>query len=246
MNIYSTPTIVKERLGNGGKIPVILYELNPLRAPNNRINYYRNIFSEKMDKTLPYFNKPKKVNKKRKTKSAGKAKSVLYNSYYANFVLRINFDRPREIKNEDGVIISRHFRSLYVNAREYPKTKIKSFSIKNQVPNGKINYNDLNHKYKTYNGNFFSTEVKLNSNMNRYPKNINFKNANKINNNYSHNDFSKTIYNSKFNNFLTYHNNDKINNIENSKTNRNTSDKNMNQKNNKHHFKIPPLLFKSN
>ena len=244
MNIYSTPTIVKERLGNGNKIPVILYELNPLRAPNSRINHYRNVFSEKMDKTLPYFNKPKKVNK-RKTKSAGKAKSVLYNSYYANFVLRINFDRPREIKNEDGVIISRHFRSLYVNAREYPKTKIKSFSFRNQVPKGKINFNELSNKYKTYNGNFFSTEVKFNSNMNRYTKNINLKNVNKINTNFLHNNLSKTMYNSKVNNFLTYQNKDKTNNNENSKTNRNNIDKNINHKNNKNHFKIPPLLFNS-
>ena len=29
MNTYCTPTLYNERLGNGDKIPIILYELNP-------------------------------------------------------------------------------------------------------------------------------------------------------------------------------------------------------------------------
>ena len=37
--------MIKERLGNGDRIPIILYELNPLRDPNYRINHYRNDFN---------------------------------------------------------------------------------------------------------------------------------------------------------------------------------------------------------
>ena len=238
MNIYCTPTIFKEKLENGHKIPVILYELNPLREPNNRIHHYRNDFDKKIDNTLPYFNYHNNKNK-RKTKSVGKPKSVLYNSYYANLFLRINFERPREIKNEDGVIISRHFRSLFVNAREYPKTRIKSFSVKNKFSNNrKINFKKEENKYKTYNGNFFSTEVKYNSNANKNKRNFNiFQNGNKIFKNENNNIFSKTIYNLKTNNFKKQK---QINRNENSKVNNKTGSKEGNIKN--HH----PLLFKSN
>ena len=245
MNIYSTPTIVKERLGNGNKIPVILYELNPLRDPNYRINHYRNDFSAKLEKSFQYFRNPKKK-RNRKTKSAIKAKSVLYNSYYAKLFLRINFERPREIKNEDGVIISRHFRSLYINSREYPKTKFKSFSFRNRPFREKINYNEINNKYKNYNGNFFSTEVKFNNYLNKFPKSINnLKNGNGIINYEHSNDFPNMISSIKRNNFLT------------NKSSRNKTSKDENSKNNyystkyrsngnKTQTKIPPLLFKSN
>ena len=112
---------------------------------------------------MPYFNYKNNKNK-RKAKLDGKPQSILYNSYYANLFLIINFESPREIKNEDGVIIIRHFRSLFVNAREYPKTRIKSFSVKNKFSsNRKINFKKEEIKYKTYNGNFFSIEVILNS-----------------------------------------------------------------------------------
>ena len=36
MKSYCTPTLIKERLNNGEKIPLIFYELNPLRSPFNR------------------------------------------------------------------------------------------------------------------------------------------------------------------------------------------------------------------
>ena len=172
MNTYCTPTIFKERLGNGRKIPIILYELNPLRDPNFRINYYRNDFNynDKLDRTIPYFINPKKK-KNRKTKSA----------LYSKLLFRINFERPREIKNEDGVIISRHFRSLYINSKEYPKTKINSFSFDKRNFNRKFNFNDLKNKYKSHDGNFFSTEVKFNSYLNKTSKNINnLKNGNNL------------------------------------------------------------------
>ena len=52
MNIYCTPTIFKEKLENGHKIPVILYELNPLREPNNRIHHYRNDFDKQINNTF--------------------------------------------------------------------------------------------------------------------------------------------------------------------------------------------------
>ena len=241
MNTYCTPTIFKERLGNGRKIPIILYELNPLRAPNYRINYYRNDFNrkDKLDGALPFLINLK-TKKNRKIQSAKNAKSGLYNSFYSNLLLRINFERPREIKNEDGVIISRHFRSLYINSKEYPKSKINSFSFDKRNSNKIINFNVLNNKYKSYNGNFFSTEVKFKSNLIKTSKNINnLKSGKNLKELYFFNhNFSKTSFSTKSNNFLT---NKTRNRNENSKTNNFNSTKNSKQRN-----KVHPLLFKSN
>ena len=235
MNTYCTPTIFKERLGNGRKIPIILYELNPLRDPNFRINYYRNDFNynDKLDRTIPYFINPKKK-KNRKTKSA----------LYSKLLFRINFERPREIKNEDGVIISRHFRSLYINSKEYPKTKINSFSFDKRNFNRKFNFNDLKNKYKSHDGNFFSTEVKFNSYLNKTSKNINnLKNGNNLKELYFFNhNFSRTSFSTKTNNFLT---NKSRNHNENTKTNNLNSTKNSKQRG-KFQNKVSPLLFKSN
>ena len=245
MNTYCTPTIFKERLGDGRKIPIILYELNPLRDPNFRINYYRNDFNcrDKLDRTLPLFINPKKK-KNRKIKSARNVKSVLHNSLYSKYLLRINFERPREIKNEDGVIISRHFRSLYINSKEYPKSKINSFSFDKTNSNRKVNFNDLNNKYKSHYGNFFSTEVKFNSLLNKTSKYINnLKNGNNLKELYFFNhDFSKTSFSTKTNNYLT---NKSRNHNENTKNNNLNSTKNS-KKRSKYQNKVSPLLFKSN
>lgn len=244
---YCSPSLIKERLGNGDRIPIILYELNPLRDPNYRINHYRNDFNEISDRTLPYLKKYNNLKKKknRKAKTAGKTKS-LYNSIYSNYVLRVNFDRPREIKNEDGVIISRHFRSLYINAREYPKSTIRSFRFDKRPSKRKINFNDIINRNKNYNGTFFSTEVKFNSNKN-YKNFNNVKNENRISSYEYHNDkFSKTIYSTKYNNFLIEQNRNKFtNNIENTKNSNIISSKNLYHGNHSH-TKIAPLLFKSN
>lgn len=245
MSVYSTPTILKEELGNGKRIPIILYELNPLHDPNNRINHYRNVFDEKANKSFPYFKVPKKK-KNKKPKSAWKAKSTLYNSYYAKLFLRINFDRPREIKNDDGVIISRHFKSLYVNSKEYPKQKYRSFSLRKRLNNEKISFKERNHELKNYNENFFSTQIKFNSNKNTFPKQINsLKNLNNLNIGMYHNIFSRTSYINNGNNFLTNKNrrNITISQKENSKNN-NLSSSNTN-KGSKTQTKILPLLFKA-
>ena len=246
MSIYCTPTILKDKLENGRKISNIFYELNPLRDPNKRINYYRNVFSEKLDKVFPYF-KIKKIKKNRQPKSAWKAKSALYNSYYSKLFNGINFYRPREIKNDDGVIISRHFRSLYINSREYPKTKFKSFSIRNRPSRVAINFNEINNKHKNNNGNFFRTEVKFDSNINKFKQSINIiKNGNQITS-FEHNTgLSYVTYNSKTNSFFTNKSSrNKKRSKENSKNNMIISAKNINL-NNKIQNKIPPLLFKSN
>ena len=238
MSFYSTPTILKERLENGRKIPVIIYELNPLREPNSRIHYYRKDFNKKTDKTFSFLNLKKNKNKK-KAKSVGKAKRILYNSFYAN-LLRINFERPREIKNKDGVIISRHFRSLFINSREYPKANINIFSIKNKfTKERKINFKNEADKNKTYNGNFFSTQIKYNSNLIKNKRNFNnYQNENKIFNHENNNNFSRTIYNLKTNNFLLSKNENQINYNESSKVNNKIYSKEGNIRNH-------PLLFKS-
>lgn len=245
MNTYCTPTLYNERLGNGDRIPIILYELNPARDPKNRVNYYRNNFNskDKLNKTMPYYLNQKKKN--RKTKSAKITKSVLYNSFYSN-VLRINFERPREIINEDGVIISRHFKSLNVNSREYPKSMIKIISFKQKSGNKGISmYNPIK-KNHNYNGNFFSTEIKYYSNKsNKNAKNINLKNQNKaINYNYN-NIFSKSFYNTKTNNNITTNKSKyKITSYENTKTNHIISPKYVNYPDN-FDSKLPLLLFNS-
>lgn len=218
MNTYCTPTLYNERLGNGDKIPIILYELNPSRDPNNRINFYRNNFNSKnkLNKTLPYFTNQKKNKNTRATKSTKLTKNTLYKTFYSN-VLRINFERPREIINENGVIISRHFRSLNVNSREYPKTRIKIFSFrKNSYRKG---INDKSNKRNNYNGNFFSTEIKFHKNNNKNAKNINLKNENtSVHYNYN-NFFTKTFNNSKTNNLTTHKSKNKLSSYENTKSN---------------------------
>ena len=159
-------------------------------------------------------------------------------------LFRINFERPREIKNEDGVLISRHFRSLYINSKEYPKTKINSFSFDKRNFNRKFNFNDLKNKYKSHDGNFFSTEVKFNSYLNKTSKNINnLKNGNNLKELYFFNhNFSRTSFSTKTNNFLT---NKSRNHNENTKTNNLNSTKNSKQRG-KFQNKVSPLLFKSN
>ena len=240
MNTYSTPTMIKETLSNGGKIPIIFYQMNPLRDPNKRINHYRNIFQNETPST---FNKTqisfknlkniKSIKKSRKKKRNIKSfNNKLYNSFYQQLFLRINYERPREIFNENGIIISRHFRTLDINSKEYPDQKIKTFYINNKIPTKKkINYSNK--------GNFFSTEI-------RYPLNRNIKNINvDMNKNRKYNSisnsnniFSKTVYasnniNNKFFNIENY-NMKKINN--------------KNLKGDKRHepHVIPPLLVYKN
>ena len=93
MNIYSTPTIIKETLNNGHRIPKILYEINPLRDPNKRINHYRNLFQNESS----FFNKSqtlfKNIKKSKKWKKKDKHKSIknkLYDSLYRKLFVRIN------------------------------------------------------------------------------------------------------------------------------------------------------------
>ena len=236
MNTYCTPTLYNERLGNGDKIPIILYELNPARDPNNRINFYRNNFNskDKLNKTLPYFTNQKKKKNNRATKSAKITKSSLYKTFYSN-VLRINIERPREIINEDGVIISRHFRSLNVNSREYPKSRIKIFGFRNKTNRKGINTDKVNKRNNNYNGNFFSTEIKF------YP-NKNIKNE-KISVNYNYNKFfSKTLNNSKINSFTTHKSKNKISSYENTKSNHFISPK-YTYRGANFYSKLPLLLF---
>ena len=183
MNIYSSPTLLKETLYNGHKIPNVFYEMNPLREPNKRIDHFRVDFrndSLVMNKTQSFFRKakesaktkPKKIKKEKNTKNT---KNKLYNSLYSKLFLRINFDRPREIRDELGVIISRHYRSLDINSKEYPENIIRTFYFNKYPPPKKyiklINNNDCG------NSNFFRTEIKIPINKNN--KNIDADNERK-------------------------------------------------------------------
>lgn len=240
MNTYSTPTIIKETLSNGGKIPVIIYQMNPLRDPNKRINHYRNIFQNESSlfnktqisfKNIKNIKKLKNISKKKKKREVKSFNNKLYNSFYQQLFLRINYERPSEIINENGIIISRHFRTLDINSKEYPDQKIKTFYINNKIPTQKkINYANK--------GNFFSTEIRypLNKNIKNINADMNKKKYNSISN--SNNIFSKTVYasnsiNNKFFNIENYN----MRNINNKKF-----------KPDKRHdsHEIPPLLVYKN
>jgi hypothetical protein len=219
MKSYCTPTLIKERLNNGEKIPLIFYELNPLRSPFNRINHYKNIFEDKKNKTLTDFRKIKKIKKSRNIKTKSAKNNLL--------LLRINYERPREIINNDGIIISRHFKSLYINSREYPKNGIKSFAFKKNI--------DSNNK-KYYNGNFFSTEIKFNNNKNYIDTGKNFgKRIDEIKKENNNIIVSKAIFNQT--NFIEQKIKNKTSNIQNRKNHKSFASQN--------NHKIPPLLFKS-
>lgn len=242
MNTYSTPTLLKETLCNGKKIPLIIYEMNPMRDPNIRINHYRNIFkseSQLFNKTQILFREKKNLKKTRKrNRNIKSVKNKLYNSSYQKLFLRINYERPREIKNDDGVIISRHFRTLDINSREFPGQKIRSYYFSKKIPSQKKYFNIINNNNHFSGGNFFSTELKypFNNNINNYnDSNNKIKKYDFFNNSNSNNIASKTIYaNNKENN--------KFFNIE------NFNFKNINNRifniNNKYDSQIiPPLII---
>ena len=230
MNTYSTPTIDKEFLSNGNKIPIIIYEMNPMREPNKRINRYRNIFQSEsplINKTQIVFKKSKKNEEKKKAINNYK----LYNSIYQKLFLRINYERPQEIKNEKGVIISRHFKSLNVNFKEYPEQKIRSYYLSNKNNSQKRIIVDNNNYINNFKSNFFSTEIKYP--LNKNSKNYNSEKIKKYNPISSNHIFSKTSYN--FNNI-----NNKLFDVGN--YNINNQKKNENFKSQE----IPPLLIYGN
>ena len=241
MNTYSTPTIFKETLSNGGKIPIIIYEMNPMRDPNKRINHYRNVFqneSQIFNKTQSFFRKQDKRKNNRKKKKDPKSAYKLYNSIYQKLFLRINYDRPTEIKNPNGVIISRHFKTLDINSREYPPQRIMSYYFTNKANSQKkLGINKGNYHFGG--GSFFSTEIKYPFN-NKNNKIINYdsnkmKKYDYLSSNLNNNTFSKTFYNSNSGD-------NKFANIENYNIN------NINQKKyfDKKTYQVMPLLFKNN
>lgn len=247
MSTYSTPTLLKETLNNGRKIPTIFYQMNPLRDPNKRINHYRNNFQDDtniMNQTQSFFRKAKELEKSKKKKNKSKMiNNKLYNSLYSKIFLRINYERPREIKNENGVIISRHFKTLDINSKEYPEDKIKTFYFINKMEEKKYIFNNNIINNNNFSGsNFFRTEIKVPTNKNI--KNLNndietikkYNSNSNSNSNINNNFFNKTGYSSKWpNKFL---------NIENYKTNSSLKKYSYNNK-----FKyegIPPLLINKN
>lgn len=174
--MYSSPTILKETLYNGRKIPNVFYEMNPLREPNKRIDHFRVDFrsdSFVMNKTQSFFRKAKESakTKPKKIKKEKNTKNKLYNSLYSKFFLRINFDRPREIRDELGVIISRHYKSLDINSKEYPDNIIRTFYFNKYPPPKKYIFNNkIINNNDCGNSNFFRTEIKIPINKNN--KNI--------------------------------------------------------------------------
>lgn len=239
MNTYSTPTILKETLNNGRKIPLIIYEMNPMRDPNKRINHYRNIFKNEsalFNKTQTLFNKKKVKKASQRKRNIKSVKNKLYNSLYQNLFLRINYERPREIKNEDGVIISRHFKTLDINSKDFPKQKIRKYYFSNIIPSQKNHINIINNKNHFRGGNFFSTAIK-------YPLNIYNKSYNEDNKIKKYDSFtnsnSKNIFGKSIN--AINKGNYQIFNIENYDF-KNINHRNFNINNKYDSQVIPPLL----
>ena len=231
MYTYCTPSILKETLTKGYKISNLFYEINPLREPNKRINHYRNTFQNESQSSLNRVKTSFQNSESKKKKEQKKLfKSILCNSPYSDLVLRINYERPNEIKNEDGVIISRHFKPLDINFREYPKTKTKRYYYGDKISSAnRYRFNERFLKDRNYTGNnFFRTEIKVpNKNINKI--NIPDFGINTINSNINNpnNNFTKTIYVSRNNNMNL--NNIKFLNIENSISVNNITSKKLNQ-----------------
>ena len=233
MYTYCTPSLLKETLTKGYKISNLFYEINPLREPNKRINHYRNMFQNEsespLNRTKTLFQKFKSNKKRKKPK---KVNSILSNSPYSDLFLRINFERPSEIKNEEGVIISRHFKSLDINFREFPKSKPRSYYFGNKISSAnKYRFNERLLKNGNYtSSNFFRTELKV-PNKNIYKINIPDFGMHSLNNpiNNPNNNFNKNLYISQNNNMNS--NNNKFLNDENSISNNNITSKKLIQDN---------------
>ena len=183
MSIYSTPSIIKETLGNGGRIPFLFYIMNPMREPAKRINYYKNLFrNEKKEVKVP----------KKKIKSV--KKMLFPNLFKSKVYMKIKYNNSlKNLVENKRKIINKHFKSLLINSKKYPNSKIQVFSIKEKPPDKVQDKGTLN----STGCNFFSTEIKI-INNNIIKSKINQKSEKeKINNLFSsltNNSFSQTTY----------------------------------------------------
>ena len=162
MNMYCTPTIIQETLNNGIKIPNLFYQMNPLRDPNKRINFYRSEFQSEAPSNRTQTSFYSSYLSKKKKNVSKSVKNNLYNSPYSKLFLRINYERPRQIFNEDGVIISRHFKSLDINSKVFPGPNINYYYLSNKLSASKkyIFNNNIIKNNNFIGSNFFRTEIK--------------------------------------------------------------------------------------
>jgi len=195
MSIYCTPTIIQETLNNGIKIPNLFYQMNPWRDPNKRINHYRSEFQKEAPSNRTQTSFYSSYASKKKKNISKSVKNNLYNSPYSKLFLRINYERPRQIFNEDGVIISRHFKSLDINSKVFPGPNINYYYLSNKLSSSKkYIFNNNIIKNNNFTGsNFFRTEIKnIQDNKMNIPD---YGNNIKNNQNYKTiNHFNKTMY----------------------------------------------------
>ena len=153
--------MTKETLSNGKKISNLLYVMNPLREPSKRIHHFQLLFS-KEDNTEVYYQTPKinkisTLNKKnQKLKNINKKKKKTFSKNFFKFY----YQRPSDIFDKKGVIVSRHYKPLELNNKTFPKSQMKyqSFSDKGiNIKNSLYSNTSTNRKYRS----FFDTEIKI-------------------------------------------------------------------------------------
>ena len=163
MNSFYSPSLTKETLTNGKKISNLLYVMNPLREPSKRIRHFQLLFSKEDEDNSQVFYQTPRINKiptYNKTIPKRKNLKIKKHKAFSNKFFKFYYQRPSDIFDKRGVIVSRHFKPLELNNKTFPENQIKyqSFSDKGINIKKKIYNNTLsNFKYRT----FFDTEIKV-------------------------------------------------------------------------------------
>lgn len=202
-----------EKLNCGKKITKISFMMNPFREPENRINHYKYLFERKNlingkgvrnDKEYKTkYNRPKKDEYSYHLKVRKEQIPTFFQNLCKN--------RIRDIYNKDGVIISRHFRVMNINSREFPEERKRNiasalYSVNlSKIKSKTRSAETVKNKYNK----FFSTELNfgdspyiIKSDINSYYKNF-YSNANNKNNDLI---FTPIVTNNKYNDFFVGNN----------------------------------------
>lgn len=162
-NKFVFSNLYRENLNNGRKISNITFVMNPFREPATRINHFKYLFEEKNlingrgvrnDKEYIISNQNPK---KGEYSYHRKVKENQIPNFFENLCKR----RIRDIYNKNGVIISRHFRVININSKEFPEERrrgISSALIVSKINNSRSKNKSIDTVKDSYNP-FFSTEL---------------------------------------------------------------------------------------
>lgn len=183
-NRFIHPLLYNEKLNNGKKITNLTFIMNPFREPINRINHFKYLFEKKdlINGTGAKNNKEYYIKSQKPKQDEYSYHLKVKENQIPNFFKNLCKRRIRDIHNKNGVIISRHFRVMNINSREFPEEKKRQISSALSISKIKNN-RSKNHSVDLMKNNnrFFSTE--LNSFDNRFIGNNN-NNLNILNNNF--------------------------------------------------------------